>query len=128
MNLGELFPGVEVVDAHFFRIIRDTAIDVHQEGDDDLLESVDRGLKALSHGLPSLLQVEATMPRRVVTTLVENFEVRRRHRRPDARSVWVSRTGWRSTDCRCRDLKDTPFVPRMLWDVAQRRSRRLRRR
>src|SRR5262249_58134418 len=42
VNLGELFPGVELEDAHLFRIIRDTDMQLREEGADDLLQSVDR--------------------------------------------------------------------------------------
>ena len=62
--------------AHLFRIIRDTRHgDPRRTRRDDLLETVDRSLKQLRHGAPSLLQVEADMPRRVLNILVENFEV-----------------------------------------------------
>src|SRR5262245_31070922 len=74
MNLGALFPGIEVAGAHMFRIIRDTDLALPAEGD-DLMESVDRTLRQLRHGAPSLLHVEAGMPKRVVNILVENFEV-----------------------------------------------------
>src|SRR5262249_29160880 len=59
LNLGELFPGVELFAAHLFRIIRDTDMEVREDAADDLLESVDRSLKELRKGVPSLLQVEA---------------------------------------------------------------------
>ena len=75
MNLGELFPGVEVVGAHLFRVIRDSDMEVPEDGADDLLESVDRTLKQLRHGSPSLLQVQATMPKRVLKILIENVEI-----------------------------------------------------
>ena len=61
-NLQELFPGVEIVSAHLFRIIRDTDIVVREGETDDLLESVDRGLKRVRHGAVSLLEVERDMP------------------------------------------------------------------
>jgi polyphosphate kinase len=114
MNLDDLFPGVEVIGAHLFRIIRDTDIEVRHDGSDDLLESVDRGLKALRHGTPSLLQVEAAMPHRVLTTLVENFEVDE-----DIVVRSTERLGFADWMALLRlplsRLKDTPFTPRTLW-------------
>ena len=47
---------------------------IQEDEADDLLETVDRGLKQLRYGALSLLQVE-DMPRRVLNILVENFEV-----------------------------------------------------
>src|SRR4029077_8247883 len=75
LNIGELFPGVEVVGAHLFRVIRDSDMEVPEDGADDLLESVDRRLKQLRHGSPSLLQVHATMPKRVLKILTEKAEI-----------------------------------------------------
>ncbi len=74
-NMQELFPGTQVKSAHLFRIIRDADLEFDQEEADDLLETVDRGLKQLRHGALSLLQVEADMPARVLAILVENFEI-----------------------------------------------------
>ena len=37
-------------------------MEIQEDEADDLLESVDRSLKQLRHGAPSLLQVEAAMP------------------------------------------------------------------
>ena len=48
---------------------------IQEDEADDLLESVDRSLRQLRYGALSLLQVEASMPRRVLDILVENFEV-----------------------------------------------------
>ena len=77
MNLGQLFPGVEVVDAHLFRVIRETDIVLQEEEAVDLLESVDQGLREIRHGPLSLLQVDADMPARVLDILIENFEIER---------------------------------------------------
>ncbi len=48
---------------------------IQEDEADDLLETVDKGLKQLRYGALSLLEVDATMPRRVLNILVENFEV-----------------------------------------------------
>jgi polyphosphate kinase len=74
-NMQELFPGTQVKSAHLFRVIRDADLEFDQEEADDLLETVDRGLKQLRHGALSLLQVEADMPPRILAILVENFEI-----------------------------------------------------
>src|SRR5262249_47036953 len=116
MNLGELFPGVPVVDAHLFRVIRDTDMEV-PDGAEDLLETVDRSLKKLRHGPPSLLQVEAKTPPRVLCTLIENFEIRddvvlrTDHRLNFADWMALHRLP-------LPQLKDAPFVPRTLWGAS----------
>jgi polyphosphate kinase len=117
MNLAALFPGMEIKSAHLFRIIRDTDMELQEDGAEDLLESVDRSLKRLRHGLPSLLQVDAAMPKRTVDILAVNFEVDesivvRSADRMDF-SDWMALSRlplpW---------LKDTPFIPRALWGTA----------
>ena len=74
-NIRALFPGTQVEGAHLFRVIRDTDMVIQEDEADDLLETVDRGLKQLRYGALSLLQVEADMPRRVLDILIDNFEV-----------------------------------------------------
>ncbi len=113
-NLDQLFPDVEVLDAHLFRIIRDTDMELQDDGALDLLESVDQSLKKLREAPPCLLQVESTMPRRVLKILVENFEV-------EDDIVMHSRDRLAFADWRALHalpmptLKDAPFVPRTLW-------------
>jgi polyphosphate kinase len=117
MNLGELFAGVDVAGAHLFRVIRDTDLELREDEADDLLESVDRTLKQLRHGALSLLQVEKTMPRRVLNILEENFEIE---------EDVVSRTSERLDFSDFMSLhrlplphlKDPTFTPRTLWAIA----------
>ena len=57
-NIDELFPGTEIRDIRLFRIIRDTDLVIQEDEADDLLETVDKGLKQIRYGDVSLLQVE----------------------------------------------------------------------
>ena len=113
-NVQDLFPGTQVKSAHLFRVIRDADLEFDQEEADDLLETVDRGLKQLRHGAISLLQVEADMPTRVLNILVENFEVT-----DDVVVRTSDRMGfgdWHQlTKVHRPELKDAPFTPRSLW-------------
>jgi polyphosphate kinase len=113
-NLSELFRGVQIRSAHLFRIIRDTDIVLREEGVEDLLESVDRGLKELRHGPITLLQTDVEMPERVLNILVENFELGEPVVVPTA-----ARLGFADFTALTRvprpDLRDAPFAPRTLW-------------
>ena len=113
-NLDQLFPNVEVLDAHLFRIIRDTDMEVQDDAAMDLLESVDQSLKKLREAPPCLLQVENTMPRRILKILIENFEVE-----DDIvmhSSDRLAFSDWRALlTLPMPTLKDAPFVPRTLW-------------
>jgi polyphosphate kinase len=113
-NLDQLFPDVEVLDAHLFRVIRDTDMEVKDDAALDLLESVDQSLKRLREAPPCLLQVESTMPRRILKILAENFEI-------EDDIVIHSRDRLAFADWRALlalplpTLKDAPFLPRTLW-------------
>jgi polyphosphate kinase len=113
-NLEALFPDVDVTNAHLFRIIRDSDMEVQEDAAGDLLESVDQSLKKLRGAPPCLLQVESTMPRRVLKILSENFEI-------TDDIVLHSRDRLAFSDWRALyalpipALKDVPFVPRNLW-------------
>ena len=114
-NLDQLFPDVDIRGAHLFRVIRDAGVEALDDSGDDLLESVDRTLKQIRHAPPTLLQVEATMPRRVVKTLTDNFEVDddiviRSNQRLDL-ADWMA-----LNRLPLPHLKDAPFVARAWWD------------
>jgi len=113
-NIAQLFPGTQVEGAHLFRIIRDTDMVIQEDEADDLLETVDRGLKQLRYGALSLLQVEADMPKRVLSILIENFEVDE-----DVVVRTADRLGYGDWHALTRlhrpALKYPAFTPRTLW-------------
>lgn len=74
-NLARLFPGTTVKGAYLFRVIRDADLVIQEDEADDLLESIDLGLRQRRHGALALLAVETGMPKRVLDILIENFEV-----------------------------------------------------
>jgi polyphosphate kinase len=87
---------------------------IQEDEADDLLETVDRGLKQLRYGALSLLQVEADMPKRVLSILIENFEVDE-----DVVVRTADRLGygeWHALYKLHRPaLKYPAFTPRTLW-------------
>jgi polyphosphate kinase len=114
-NIQELFPDTQVKGAYLFRVTRDADLEIEEDDAGDLLETVDKSLKQLRHGAPSLLQVEADMPERVLNILVENFEidddevvVRTSERM--AFADWMEIHGLQRPH-----LKDAPFSPRQIW-------------
>jgi polyphosphate kinase len=113
-NIQELFPGTQVRSAHLFRIVRDTDMVIQEDEADDLLETVDRSLRKLRYGALSLLQVEASMPRRVLDILAENFDLDE-----DVILRTSDRLGfadWMELLSIHRPaLKDPPLVARQLW-------------
>jgi polyphosphate kinase len=113
-NVESLFPGTSVKSAHVFRVIRDTDMVIQEDEADDLLETIDQGLRQLRHGAPSMLQVEERMPRRMLDILLENFEV------DDTVLVRTSdRLGFADwmelMQLHRPELKDANFAPRVVW-------------
>jgi polyphosphate kinase len=113
-NIQELFPGTQVKGAHLFRIIRDADLEIEQDEADDLLETVESSLKQLRRGALALLQVEASMPTRVLNILVENFEIE-----DDVVLRTSERLGFSDwlqlTKLHRPQLKDAPYSPRIIW-------------
>ena len=113
-NVASLFPGTQVKGCHLFRIIRDTDMVIQEDEADDLLETVDEGLRRLRHGTPSMLEVEEHMPRRVLNILVENFEIDETTLRPTRERLgfgdWMELTRLHRPE-----LKYAPLVPRKVW-------------
>ncbi|HET6813672.1 MAG TPA: polyphosphate kinase 1, partial [Actinomycetota bacterium] len=74
-HLDKLFPGMDVVSAHPFRVTRDADIELAEEEADDLLVAVEQELRRQRFGAVVRLEVAATMPDRVVRLLQRELEV-----------------------------------------------------
>jgi polyphosphate kinase len=112
--LSQLFPGVTVISAHLFRVLRDTDLVVAHDESEDLMAMVDRSLKEQRRGALSLLEVEDGIPSRVLDTLIENFEIGRRVVVRSAGRMgladWIALARLRRPG-----LKDRPFAPAVQW-------------
>lgn len=75
-NLGMLFPGMEVVEAHPFRIIRDADTEIQELEADDLLESMQQSIRRRKFGSVVKVAIYENMPRHIRNLLVENLEVK----------------------------------------------------
>ena len=61
-NLDALFPGVQVVEAHMFRVTRDADFDVEEDEAGDLLSAIEQELRRRRFGSAVRLEVEEDMP------------------------------------------------------------------
>lgn len=61
-NLDRLFPGLEVVDTHVFRVTRNADMDVEEDEADDLLRAIEDELIRRRFGKVVRLEVEPSMP------------------------------------------------------------------
>jgi polyphosphate kinase len=74
-HLDKLFPGMDVVEAHPFRVTRDADIELAEDEADDLLIAVEQELRRRRFGAVVRLEVAATMPDHVVRLLQRELEV-----------------------------------------------------
>jgi polyphosphate kinase len=74
-NLQALFPGMEVVSAHLFRIVRDADIEIQELEADDLLETMQQNIRRRKFGSVVQVAIYDTMPAELRSLLIENLEV-----------------------------------------------------
>jgi polyphosphate kinase len=76
-NLGMLFPGLEVIEAHRFRITRDTDLELQEDEADDLLKVIEQTIRQRRFGSVVRLEVASRMPEFMLETLMENLQVKK---------------------------------------------------
>lgn len=111
-NLDELFPGLEIVEAHPFHVTRDADIAIQELEADDLLETIEEGVRQRRFGDVVRLLVDHGMPAPILDILMTNLEIGAAdvYRVPSFLAVSRLRA-LLSLDR--PDLKDKPFLPCM---------------
>src|SRR5262249_47785694 len=74
-NLNALFPGMEVVESHPFHVTRDADIAIKELEAEDLLESIEEGVRQRKFGSVVRLQVNQEMPKPILQILASNLEL-----------------------------------------------------
>lgn len=74
-HLDSLFPGMEIVDAHSFRVTRDAEYVIQELEADDLLETIERGVRQRRFGEVVRLTISPDMPDRIRVILVANLKL-----------------------------------------------------
>ena len=74
-NLRLLFPGLDIVDSYPFRVTRDAEVAIQELESDDLLETVEEAMKQRRFTSAVRLQVDSSMPDRVLEILTSNIEI-----------------------------------------------------
>ncbi|MBX3120045.1 MAG: polyphosphate kinase 1 [Fimbriimonadaceae bacterium] len=70
-NLHFLFPGVKILGAHMFRVIRDADVEIRLLEAEDLIETIEESLRRRRFGDPVLLEAATGMPKSVRKTLMK---------------------------------------------------------
>jgi polyphosphate kinase len=74
-HLSELFTGMEVTEVHVFRVTRNADLEVEEDRDEDLLQSLERELARRRFGPPVRLEVTDTMSEHVRELLLRELQV-----------------------------------------------------
>ena len=74
-NLDALFPGMQVVESHPFHVTRDADIAIKELEAEDLLETIEEGVRQRKFGSVVRLQVNQQMPQHILQILMSNLEI-----------------------------------------------------
>ncbi|MVU76481.1 RNA degradosome polyphosphate kinase [Nocardia sp. ET3-3] len=109
-HLDQLFPGMEVVEQHSFRITRNADLEVEEDRDEDLLQALERELARRRFGSPVRLEVSDDMTEHMLDLLLRELDV-------DPADV-IQVPGLLDLSCLWQvygvdrpNLKDAPYVP-----------------
>jgi polyphosphate kinase len=108
--LSVLFPGLEVVEHHAFRITRNADFEVEEDRDEDLLQALERELARRRFGSPVRLEVADDMTENMLELLLRELDVH-----PgdviEVPGLLDLSSLWQIYGVDRPDLKDRPFVP-----------------
>ncbi|MEI4272794.1 RNA degradosome polyphosphate kinase [Klenkia sp. LSe6-5] len=74
-HLGQLFPGLDVIDHHLFRVTRNADVEVEEDRDEDLLQALERELQRRRFGPAVRLEVTDSMDPQILDVLLHELEV-----------------------------------------------------
>ena len=109
-NLAALFPGMEILESHPFHITRDADMAIKELEAEDLLESVEEGVRQRHFGSPIRLMVTQDMPASVLTIQIQNLEITAREVYRTAGPLSLKRL-MGLYNLERPELKEAPFVP-----------------
>jgi polyphosphate kinase len=117
-HLPSLFPGMKVIEAHPFHVTRDADIAIKELEAEDLLETIEEGVRQRRFGSVVRLMVSDDMPAHVLEILASNLEVEDNEVYRIAGPISLKRLMTLHSLER-PDLKYAPFVPAVPPVLAQ---------
>jgi polyphosphate kinase len=109
-NPHSLFPGMEIVESHPFRVTRDAEVAIQELESDDLLESVEEAMKLRRFSSVVRLQVDANVSEKILEILASNLPIDKQDVYRISGSMGLGRLMELYALDR-PDLKDKPFLP-----------------
>ncbi len=74
-HLSMLFPGMEVAEVYPFRVIRNADVEIEEDEADDLLRTIERGVRQRRFGEVVRVSVDDAMPERIRDLLMKNLKI-----------------------------------------------------
>jgi polyphosphate kinase len=113
-NVGLLFSGMEVVEVHPFRVIRDADVEIQEIEAEDLLETMQQSMRRRKFG--SVVQVAwyDSMPAKIRNLLLENLEITPSDVFVQSKPLGLAGLWQLYSDVERHDLKYPPYHPRLL--------------
>jgi len=76
-QLGRLFPGMEVVDHHVFRVTRNEDVEIEEDETENLIQALEKELLRRRFGPPIRLEIAGDMDEDTLDLLVSEFDIDR---------------------------------------------------
>jgi polyphosphate kinase len=110
--IDSLFPGMQVIEAHPFRVTRDADMVIQELEASDLLETIEEGVRQRRFGSVVRVTVNDEMPSHIREILIENLEMDRNDIYTLEGPLGLSNLMSLYSIDRY-DLKDSPFLPKV---------------
>ena len=120
-KLDVLFPGMRVVEAHPFRIIRDADIEIQELEADDLLEAMQQSIRRRKFGSVVKVAIYEDMPSHIRNLLIENLQINPADVYVTSSNLGLARLWQLYTSIDRHDLKYPPYIaaiPRQFNNVS----------
>lgn len=73
--LPTLFPGMEVIEAYPFRVIRNADMEIEEDEADDLLQTIEQGVRQRRFGAVVQIEVDKAMPKPIRQLLLSKLKI-----------------------------------------------------
>ncbi len=113
-NIGELFPGMDVLEAYLFRVTRNADIKVTIDEACDLLSAVETSLDSRDIGFPVRMLAEEGMPLAMTTMFGKSLKLRDEQIHKATLGGMLLTDLWQIASLDIPELRDkplTPFIP-----------------
>jgi len=109
-NLGKLFPGMQILESHPFRVTRNADMEIEEDEAPDLLETIEAGVRQRRFGRVVRMEVQESMPKTLVELLKGFLNIERSDIYTANGPLGMSQL-FELADLDVPSLKYPPFVP-----------------